>query len=100
MITIFEPRPKVDLPGQAPSGAAISAEDQRLMRSFHQLRRTVPGNICTREYAPEMRYVTMIILRIVYILHPLLQLAIFTDLVRRYLLILCPQCLTEGSICL
>src|SRR5699024_2086632 len=98
MIAIPEPSPEVDLPCQAPSRTAIAPEEKRLAGSVIELRRFLPVDFTPRMQSPQMRNVAMSFLGIIFIFKPLLQLSVFTDLIRSNTFILSLQSVSECRI--
>ena len=82
VVAVEQARPVIDLPGQAPAGAAIAAQ---LVRSAHRgeelrrARRDVPA----RMQAEQVREVPMLRLGILELLEPLQQLPLAADAIGR-----------------
>ena len=74
-IPILQTRPKVHLPAHRPPGTLIASMLQACTCSSKKFRSAIGGYLVARMQAIQMRYMPMPVLRIIPVVHPLLQLA-------------------------
>ena len=85
MVAVLHARPEVGLPAEAPSRSLVTALFERLASCCKELGSARGADLIRRIKSVEMRDVTMLVVRIVYVLQPFLQLSILAHLHRRQL---------------
>ena len=79
VVAILHTGPEVDLPADAPTRSHVAALQQRLLCRLEELRMGVWRYLVARIETVEVRYVAVLVARVVQILQPLLKLVVAPD---------------------
>ena len=94
-VSVEKTSPKAYLPSHRPSCCWVTTVIQRVAGCRKELRSSPRRNLVAREKAVKMRYMAMVVIRIVPVMHPLLKLSMLSDLHRSHLFHSCCKLLRE-----
>ena len=75
MVAVEETGPRTHLPAHRPSGGDVAASRQRGAGGTEQLGRAIGRNLTRRIQSEEVGKVSVVVLRVIYVVEPLLQLS-------------------------